>query len=436
MAVAMVILLGFAGLAIDGGNLLAQRRHAQGAVDNAALAYGLAMSREEWEDPESLGKERAEDTLTNSGYVDFDNDVDNASTTVLEPNQVDIVIGSPSSNTITISLTKRVPTAFIHFVYGGLSQYTVRAIARGEPESIPFSGFGLVSFGTVCDTGANNSGIGATGGGISGGINVYGLYGSQPAMLVNADVGTSDCYYRPPSNGTGITAEGGLYAVGDWSGSGLTVNNNYNGGVTLADPMANVAMPQCLSDGVTNPGGSYEYGPGNWDGDDLGWGDYAPGIYCISGDIDPSGNGTINAASNVLFVMINGGISLSGDSSLVISSVNDDDALCDGYTDSPSTNPYNICSYTNLALYAPGQTVDPSADIIDIGGNSGGSIEGTLYAPFDAVQANGGGSNPEETRVVGQLMAGQVLNNGNGSLVVIYDETRVFIVPASMQLIE
>ncbi len=436
MAAAMIMLLGFAGLAIDGGNLLAQRRHAQGAVDNAALAYGLTMSRDEWEDPESLGKERAEDTLTNSGYLDFNGDVDNAATGYLEPNEVDIVIGSPSSSTITITLTKRVPTAFIHLLYDGLAQFTVHAIAKGEPESIPFSGFGIVSFGTVCDTGASHSGIGATGGGISGGINVYGLYGTQPAMLVNVNAGSSNCYYHPPSNGTGITAEGGLYAVGNWNGSGLMVNNNYNGGEALPDPMADVPIPQCSSDGVANPGGGYDYGPGNWDGGDLGWGDYAPGIYCISGDVDPSSNGTINASSNVLFVLIDGGLNLSGDSSLSLHSVKDEDSLCEGYTDSPSTNPYNICSYTNLALYAPGCAVDPSADIIDIGGNAGGSIEGTIYAPYDAVQANGGGSNPEETRVVGQVMAGQVLNNGNGSLVVIYDETRVFIMPASMQLIE
>lgn len=436
MAAAMIILLGFAGLAIDGGNLLAQRRHAQGAVDNAALAYGLTMSRNEWEDPESLGKERAENILTNNGYIDLDGNVDQPAAGLLDPNEVDVVIGSPINNTITISVTKRVPTAFIHLVYDGLAQFTVRAVAKGKPETIPFSGFGIVSFGTVCDTGASHSGIGVTGGGISGGINVYGLYGSQPAMLVNVNAGSSNCYYHPPSNGTGITAEGGLYAVGDWTGSGLTVNNNYNGGVAISDPMADMAMPQCSSNGVTNPGGGYDYGPGNWDGDDLGWGDYAPGIYCITGDIDPPSNGTINASANVLFVMIDGGISLSGDSSLVLRSINDEDPACEGYTGSPSTNPYNICSYTNLALYAPGYSVDPSADIIDVGGNAGGSIEGTIYAPYDAVQANGGGSNPEETRVVGQVMAGQVLNNGNGTLVVIYDENRVFVIPASMQLIE
>ncbi|MEK7325471.1 MAG: Tad domain-containing protein, partial [Chloroflexota bacterium] len=45
LAVMMVVLLGMAGLAIDGGNLYAHKRHAQNAVDNATLAYEGARKK-------------------------------------------------------------------------------------------------------------------------------------------------------------------------------------------------------------------------------------------------------------------------------------------------------------------------------------------------------------------------------------------------------
>ncbi len=45
IAFAMIGLVGFSALAIDGGRTLSDRRHAQNAADNAALAAALAKVR-------------------------------------------------------------------------------------------------------------------------------------------------------------------------------------------------------------------------------------------------------------------------------------------------------------------------------------------------------------------------------------------------------
>ena len=42
IAFAIVVLVGFAALAIDGGRVLSDRRHAQNAADTAAYAAALA----------------------------------------------------------------------------------------------------------------------------------------------------------------------------------------------------------------------------------------------------------------------------------------------------------------------------------------------------------------------------------------------------------
>ena len=62
----MIVLMGMAGLAIDGGNLYAQKRRGQAAVDNAALAYALELSQGTGS---SFGQTRATTVLSSNGYV-------------------------------------------------------------------------------------------------------------------------------------------------------------------------------------------------------------------------------------------------------------------------------------------------------------------------------------------------------------------------------
>src|SRR6266498_3740384 len=63
IALAIVGLVGFAALAIDGGNVFSDRRHSQNSSDTSALAAALALTRGEtnWK---NFGLDRA----INNGY--------------------------------------------------------------------------------------------------------------------------------------------------------------------------------------------------------------------------------------------------------------------------------------------------------------------------------------------------------------------------------
>ncbi|MEP6895891.1 MAG: pilus assembly protein TadG-related protein, partial [Chloroflexota bacterium] len=70
IALAVVVLFGFAALAIDGSRVFSDRRHAQNAADTAALAAALARTR--GNDLFVIGAARA----TSNGYTDSDTDHD------------------------------------------------------------------------------------------------------------------------------------------------------------------------------------------------------------------------------------------------------------------------------------------------------------------------------------------------------------------------
>ena len=146
-------------------------------------------------------------------------------------------------------------------------------------------------------------------------------------------------------------------------------------------------------------------------------------------------NGSIIGAG-VLFYFKSGGFSLSGKGYLAISGpslVNcthpDRSTPADLQV---SWDPEYSCTYLNLVIYAPTE----NSSTFSIGGNGGSNLTGTIYVPSASLDASGGGANPQETVVTGQIIAGQVLNNGNGSLRLIYDESKVFLIPASMQLLK
>lgn len=445
LALVMIILLGFAGLAIDGGNLYAQRRHAQAAVDNAALAYGLTLSRQAslTTCPGCAGEygttaeTRAEDVLESNGYVDTEDPLA-TNVAVLNPNDVDIVIGTPASNTIAITLTKRVPTAFIHLVYQGFSMFTVTAKAKGSPAVSPFAGYGIVSLKQCTSSSANGSDVGVTGGGNSGGINVY-----NGGILTNLPIPAGNsCPFNPPKNGTGITATEGICNVGsetEFGGNMSDVTPNCNGGEALVDPMSplNSAPPTCSGDGSINTGTNpYQYSPGNYDDDSgtsapkPGWGTYAPGIYCFNVDDAFKPNDPNSAAydkkitgSGIVFYFESGSFDFSGQGDFQLTGPN-----CTTRLDDTT----EACAFPHLVVYSkPGDTAS-----FGFGGNGSSFLTGTIYLPDASFDMNGGGSGNQDLIVTGQIIAYQVSNNGNGSLRLIYDETQFYTLPATMQLVE
>lgn len=412
LVLGMIGLLGMAGVAIDGGNLYTQKRRAQNAVDNAALAYALALNQE-------TGNEltQANTVLNTNGYYNGQNNV------------VYSIASPPAgydNSYVEVVLTATVPTAFIHFVYGGPAAYSVRAIAHGQASTAPMAGFAIVSLTNCVATGGNN--LEVTGGGVSGGINVHNgnIFSNTPENLNN------HCAYDPPNNGTGITVDSGfnIVSVGSFNYSGYSmmtvpVQTNYNGGVPINDPLASLSEPTCAGNG-SQVGGVYQ--PGNYGGagePSIGWGTYAPGIYCITGGINPNGNGTI-IGTGVLFYLKTGGITFTGNSGMTLSAPTVNNCL--GTYGSTSAS----CTYVGMSIFMARN----NTSTIEVRGNGGNAIVGTVYAVNGIVQARGGGSDPNETDLTGQIIASRVYGKGNGSFNVTYNEPSIYNIPPSIKLVE
>jgi hypothetical protein len=125
MAFAVVVLIGMAALAIDGGMLYLQRRMAQNAADAASLVGALAIAQGYGSDQiEYIASERASEN-------GFDASGPETSVVVNWPP----VFPSPyagNSNYIQVSITRNIASAFAHFVYSGPLAVTVEAVAHAR----------------------------------------------------------------------------------------------------------------------------------------------------------------------------------------------------------------------------------------------------------------------------------------------------------------
>ncbi len=125
MAFAVIVLLGMAALAIDGGMLYLQRRMAQNAADAASLAGALAIAQ-------GYGSDQIE-------YIVFERAKDNGFDA--SGSETSVVVNWPpispspyagNSNYIQVSITENIASAFAHFVYSGPLAVTVEAVAHAR----------------------------------------------------------------------------------------------------------------------------------------------------------------------------------------------------------------------------------------------------------------------------------------------------------------
>ena len=122
MALALVGLVAFAALAIDAGRMYSEKRHAQNAADNAALAAARAMC---------LDQDFTSAALLLAGENGYENDgVDNIVTVFNPPT------AGPHSgdwNYVEVVIVSNFPGTLIQFFREGGLQVTVRAVSKCLP---------------------------------------------------------------------------------------------------------------------------------------------------------------------------------------------------------------------------------------------------------------------------------------------------------------
>lgn len=447
VAIAFVIILGFVGLAIDAGMVYSDRRFAQNAADAAALA-GASVAALDFENNQvylagwdcsngsliSTLQTAVQAAIGRAGDNTFIVDTDLSDWNGVNALCNNGTIAEEKYADITVRIRTVTPTIFVRFLFPEDLVSEVEAVARVRPRQPAMAGYAIAAMWNCAEDGDENLGI--SGGGNSGGVESF-----DGGMFINSTERAGNCcgIDAPNSSGAiGIAAEApySISSVGTCNYAGednLTpspITTNYNGGHELADPLSGLAMPTCTGNADTNgytvDGQTYDFGPGNINGNALNNGGLlAPGIYCISGDVRISGQQGLEAY-NVVLYFIDGGLSFTGQAGMTLTGPTA--GMCSN-TDS-SAAPSCTDDYQNMAIIAARN----NTSIFQVKGNGGSAVNGMIYVIGGSVEARGGGSTPGETEVFGQVIASKVYGNGNGSFRVTYQETRTFEKPTNIEL--
>jgi Flp pilus assembly protein TadG len=417
MAFALVALLGFTSLAIDGGMLYADRRAAQNAADAAAFTGILKKAQ----------------GLSNAQAIAAA--LDNASVNGYDSSQVNVEVWSQSDITgnydyVSVEVTSTTRTAFLHFVYNGEAGNRVIAVTKVRAAGPAMPQVAIVAM-DDCTTGSGPL-LSITGGGNSGGVLTYngGMFLNSPEPS-----GSGHCAIDPPSSAQtwGIRAYDGyqIWSVGSHAYNGETtvspvpIQYGFNSGQPISDPLAVLPEPVCSSNGSVS---GNQFQPGNFNGSTLSGSGiqtftFAPGIYCINGDVTISGNRSW-AGDGVVLYFTNGALSFRGNGNLNLTAPNESNCL--GQDGDPTAS----CTFKGVVFYSSRS----NTNTLDVRGNGDIKITGLVYALNGRVEGKGGGADPDEWVVKGQIIAGSVAGDGNGSFVVSYDADNTYHLNTLMNL--
>jgi hypothetical protein len=416
IALGLVVLLGFTSLAIDGGMIYADRRQAQNIADAASLAGALAKANG------GTDAEAVQAALTVIAANLYD------------PNQAVVQVSTSFGwFQVRAELVSHTQTSLMHLFGHSVVTNEVMAISKSRAKGPAMPGEAIIAMGDCKAPGGPQDLLSMDGGGARGGILAYngGIFintteKAGQKCAINSGSSGPNHGIRAMDTGHFISSVGGHdYEECKTSASckdkiGLPVKTNANSGVRIGDPLEWLAEPECKVKGTvttTGQGNKTEsvYTPGNFNVSEFkkGKGTLKPGIYCITGTLKVEGNIDYEGNEVVLY-FVNGGMDLSGQDILKLTAPNKSPCPKNG-------DPTEACTYNGMALFmARGKN-----NKLDLGGNAQTKITGTVYALDGIVAAHGGGKEPWEWVVSGQVIARNVGLSGNGALNVKYDENNV-----------
>jgi hypothetical protein len=387
----VVVLIGFTALAIDGGMVFSDRRHAQNAADTAVLAAALTKIKTTT-DPNDAARDAAFARAASNGY---DN---NGVSNVVEfhvCNESGVNCQLPSgaipSEFIQVKITSHVKMVFARVL--GRAQVTniVEAIARANAPKITnwFSGKALVSTMAGCkgENGDNNHPFTVGGNGTTI-VNDSGIFVNSSCNIAFVDNGNSNL----------VTTDQGVCVVGGIQPGVTGVTPPPVGHCGKQVNLADYILPDdivsyCANPGsITGSGGNYVAQPGYFDKTgNKTFPDASPsgvlklnkGVYCLYNGISLNGNWNITTDLNgngshdpdtegVLFYVPSGDVTFNGGSTLTTH------AISSGF---PS-------QYLNYLFYVP----PTNKANITITGNNGSIYTGTILAPTSHCILDGSGN--------------------------------------------
>ncbi len=416
-----VALLGFAGLAIDGGNIFLDRRRTQAAADTASMSGALAILR-------GYGPGQVQHVAFNkaadNGYSD------NPPRTEVEVNWPPVSPHPYAGNYdyIQVIISNQLDTFFAHVVYNGPFKHTVEAVAHvsmdddlmpgyavygdnpsacpavefdGNPDTVVTGGGSILSNSIADCSCGSNGGAGVTRG--SGSVTVHDPLGHA-----------------------------GIFSVGCWSeyGSSFTSVPAPQGGAgqeTVYPPPSPdcSGLPDRRGEGDKMINGTATLTPGRYD---SFWftSSHAnvtleKGIYCLEGQIDgisdvlafqmDAGVTIIGIDVMIYFTDTAGGLRTAGTANINLASGDPSGPTIPELIDASAED------WRGMLLYAH----PDNSNEVHLTGASGSSYTGTIYAigSHCTVQGSGG-----VLALNTQMICDTVRITGGGNLSIDYNPAR------------
>ena len=438
LAFAVVGLVGFAALAIDGGRALSDKRHAQNAADTSAFAAALAKIQ--GQNYVTAAQTRA---LSN-GYNNGANS--NGSTSIVEVNLCSesgitcqgLPAGANPSEYIRVKITSTINTTFARVI--GRPQVTTAVEAIAYASSVNSNplvlGAALAAF--------DKEGTPFDGGG-TGDLTIYG-------SGVYSNSTDTDCPNGSMKLGGNITyhVDTSFASAGSvCTHGGPTLDGDIETNMTQVEPPKfDVPAPSFTCGGVPNPQKiGTEYQPGTYNTLDLPPNhSLAPGNYCVNGNFTLNG-GTVSFHD--VNIRMNAGLfSIKGTTDLVCSNVivhtvggtgikiTGGDSNCTGITfyvasgdvelggngsnvfKAPTSGPYK-----GLLVYLPDTNTN---SVIKINGTSGSQYTGSIIGISSAVTING---NSDSAGYNVQVLSKTVKLTGTANITIHYNPDELFDPP-------
>lgn len=399
IVLAVVAMLGFAALAIDGSMLYSNRRYAQNSADASSLAGAAAgaqwistngISYSNWNCGSLAGasttaKTAAVTRAAQNGFV-ITAVADEAS--LPDPKMGVYTVCNQAGRYMDIHtwVSHNTQTAFAHFVFKGLLRNTVEAVVRLRPPTDFAFGYAIVALNPAVCTGnlgvgfQGNSGTVINGGGVfSNGCLKSG--GSFSVDIYNGNVLYNDL--KNPADDDNIIMHGGTIAQ-----------------TTEQIPASSYAVPPIDCSKATYTGA--------WPPPNI---TNLSGLYCITGNISINAGNVVNGTGVTIYVQT-GKLTINGGATVTLSA--------------PAQGSSPVGAVEGLLWYLP----PTNNSAVTINGGSSSSFVGTILAPSSTVSYEGN----EGSSMIGQIIGWDVFIAGTASSGVVYNGGVVAQIPTYLDL--
>lgn len=419
LVVAIVALLGFAALAIDGGMLYSDRRHAQNAADTAALAgagdaarfmgqYEIQYSSFVCGSGPVIATENraissAIDRAGSNGYA-IDDDVSDKHGVTTLCEIVDTGTYLDKHFDVITRITRETNTSFAHLLFPNALVNEVEAVARVYPPYPLAFGKAVVGL-NEADCSGNSNGV------IFSGDSLMNIKGG--GVFSN---GCMNC------NGTSFevaVTDGDVGYAGTTDCGGANINPFPQKQIDkIPDNSFDLPAPTCPGPSRTVPSGTdVTLEPGNydtikWTGGSL---KFNPGLYCITGSQGFDVTGGSVSGNNITIYLTSGGVTINGN----VQPIN---------LRAPVDDPDPWPAFPGILFYlAVGNT-----STVSLTGNGESFFLGTVYVPSGDIYISGtSGTNPTFNT---QLIANNVEISGNATVDIEFNEGENYLNPPYIEL--